>query len=320
MSEQNTSMQVPEHIAKRIQQRQQEGTQKSSVMSAIVQSEGPSFPRISTRASRFRLVEEGVETVVGINLDVAIVGANPKVSKSFYGRPYDPNATDLRPDCFSHDGVRPDPSVENPVHDNCASCPNNVLGSKITPSGAKSKLCADQRHLAVVPAADPSGKVYGLTVPVSGMKALREYFKHLNNYGVMPEEVVTQLGFDDTATFPKLTFKYKGFLPNKALPRIEALSESDEVKVAVRMLPPSAAPALQKPETTESAPEPKPQSEPEAKPEPVSDPEAEAYEEEEAKPAAAASGVKPKAKKKDAEEPAQEVSNLEQALDNMFDE
>ncbi len=236
---------VPAHIAARIAARQQAGT-KSTVASAIV-NDGPNIPRISIRAGRYRLVEDGVETTVGVTLDTIIVGANPRVSKVFYGKAFDASASDVRPDCWSNDGLRADASIEKPVHTGCADCPNNVLGSKILPSGAKSKLCSDQRHLAVVPAADPT-KVYSLTVPVSGMKSLREYFKELGNYGVGPEEAITQLGFDDAASYPKITFSQKGYVPEKAIERIDTLLTSDQVKVATRQLnATSAGPALAAP-------------------------------------------------------------------------
>jgi hypothetical protein len=227
---------VPAHIAARIAARQQSGT-KSAIASAIVK-EGSNIPRISIRAGRYRLVEDGVETTVGVNLDTIIVGANPHVSKVFYGKVFDAAATDVRPDCWSNDGLKPDVSVDKPVSDACGTCPHNELGSKILPSGQKSKMCADQRHLAVVPAADPT-KVYSLTVPVSGMKALREYFKELGNYGIDPEMAVTELGFDDAASYPKITFKQKGFVPEKAEARIDALLNSDVVKVATRQLAPN---------------------------------------------------------------------------------
>lgn len=249
--------QVPAHIAARIAARQQAGT-KSAVASAIVSDGGPSIPRISIRAGRYRLNEDGVETTVGVNLDTIIVGANPRVSKVFYGKVFDASADNVRPDCWSNDGLKPDASVTAPVHSACADCPHNVLGSKILPSGAKSKLCADQRHLAVVAAADPS-KVYSLTVPVSGMKALREYFKELGNYGIAPEEVVTELGFDDQASFPKITFKQKGYVPEKAISRVDNLLTSDGVKIATRqMAPTNAGPALSAPPVAQSIEAPKP--------------------------------------------------------------
>jgi len=229
----SNALTVPSYIAARIANRK--GQEKSPITAAILSDSLYNYPKISIRAGRYRLVEDGVETPVGVTLDVIIVGANPRVSKVFYNKPYDGNADGIRPDCFSNDGIRPDPSVLSPVHANCADCPNNVLGSKITPSGAKSKLCNDQRHMAVVPAADPT-KVYGLTVPVSAMKALREYFKDLNNYGINPEEVITELGFDDNASYPKMTFKLKGFVPEKYLEQIEAITQSEEVKVATRVI------------------------------------------------------------------------------------
>lgn len=230
---------VPAHIASRIAARQAAGNGKSDAMKAIL-GDGPSFPKISIRAGRYRLVEDGVETPVGITLDVIVVGVNPRTSKVFYAKAYDQSAEGLRPDCFSNDGITPDASVTAPVAKGCAGCPNNVLGSKVLPSGAKSKMCGDQRHMAVIAAADPS-KVYGLTIPVSGMKALREYFKELDNFGINPEEVITELGFDDTASYPKVVFKQKGYVPEKSVSHIDSIVQSDDVKVAVRLMAPTGS-------------------------------------------------------------------------------
>lgn len=252
-----TQMVVPAHIAARAAARNAANQGKSAVAQAILGDGGFQFPKISIRAGRYRLVEDGVETPVGISLDVIIVGANPRVSKIFYSKPYDGNAEGVRPDCSSNDGIRPDASVQSPVHDNCADCPNNVLGSKILPSGQKSKLCADQRHLAVVPAADPN-KVYALTIPVSAMKSLREYFKDLNNYGVNPEEAITELGFDESASYPKIVFKHKGYVPEKALGRIDELTQCEETKVAIRLAAPTGQRQLAAPVDEEEAPTPAP--------------------------------------------------------------
>ena len=290
---------VPAHIAARIAARQQAGT-KSTVASAIVGNDGVSFPRISIRAGRYRLSEDGVETTVGVTLDTIIVGANPRVSKVFYAKAFDASADNIRPDCGSNDGVKPDANFESPVHTACADCPNNVLGSKVLPSGAKSKMCADQRHLAVVAAADPS-KVYSLTVPVSGMKSLREYFKDLGNYGIGPEEVITELGFDDAASYPKITFKQKGYVPEKAISRVDTLVGSDSVKVATRQLAPQAAAAALAAPTQKAAIAP-----------PVVD---DAYEEETPAPIAA-----PVKTAKPVVAPVKASDELAAKLDSLFDE
>jgi hypothetical protein len=218
----------------------------------------------------------------------------------FYAKAFDASAENIRPDCWSNDGLKADASIDAPVHNQCADCPNNVLGSKILPSGAKSKMCADQRHLAVVAAADPT-KVYSLTVPVSGMKALREYFKDLGNYGIGPEEVVTELGFDDAASFPKITFKQKGYVPEKAITRVDTLLVSDSVKVATRQIAPKdAGPALAAPVTKTAIAAPA-----------VDD----AYEEEAPAPVVAAT---PKAKPTVA--PVKASDELAAKLDSLFDE
>ena len=293
---------IPAHIAARIAGRKASGA-KSAIAQAIL-GDSMQFPRISVRAGRYRLVEEGVETPVGITLDVIVVGANPKVSKIFYSKAYDQAADNVRPDCSSTNGTTPDANIENPVSPGCANCPNNVLGSKITPSGAKSKLCADQRHIAVIAAADPN-KVYGLTVPVSGMKGLREYLKELDNFGTAPEEVITELGFDEQASFPKITFKRKGYVPDKFLGKIDGIVGSDDVKIAVRLMAPTGAPSS----TGLAAP-----------PAPAAIAVDDAYEEQ-AAPAPAPAPAAAKAEKaKPVVTPVKSSSELEAKLDNLFSE
>lgn len=299
---------VPAHIAARIAARQAAGG-KSEAMKAILGDGSASFPKISIRAGRYRLVENGVETPVGITLDAIIVGANPRTSKVFYAKAYDQSADNVRPDCFSNDGIKPDASVTAPVSQGCANCPNNVLGSKILPSGAKSKMCNDQRHMAVIAAADP-GKVYALTIPVSGMKALREYYKDLDNYGLNPEEVITELGFDDTASYPKITFSRKGYVPEKHIERITGITSSDDVKVAVRLMAPTAStsPAIAAPANNAALAAP---AAPKAAP--VDD----AYEDE--APPATPAPVSA-AKEKPVAAPVKPSSALENEIDNLFGE
>jgi hypothetical protein len=226
MSTAVTTTQVPAHIAALVAARKNEPSH-SQAMDAILQGNKFPYPKVSIKAGRYRLVHDGQETIVGIELPVVIVRINPNNSKVFYSRPYDPNATDARPDCFSNDGLAPDPSVTAPVSKSCTTCPNNVLGSKITPSGAKSKICGDQRHIAVVPAADPT-VVYALSIPVSGLKGLKEYMRELQNFGFTPEWVVTHLGFDPSTSFPKVTYQRGAFLSQKAIDKVKTLIAENE--------------------------------------------------------------------------------------------
>jgi hypothetical protein len=300
-------MQVPEHIAKRIAERKANNV-TSAIADALAGFSSP--PRISIRGSKYRLVENGVETVVGPELDVVIVGVNPHTSKVFFANEYDPNADEVRPDCSSANGKTPDADIEFPVCASCSQCPNNVLGSKITQQGSKSKKCGDTRYIAVVPAADPK-KVYSMNVSVMAMKPLRVYVQSLGNYGIIPEEVVTHLGFDDDASYPLVTFTKGNFLPEAALAEIEKIQAMPEVAAATRTdvkaaeLPaPSSTPAIEAPANN-------------------------VVEMEDAKPAAPAkvkarTAPKKKAadKKPAVDEPVAEsngeITELESALDNIF--
>lgn len=237
MSDNTQVAQIPAHIMARIQARQ---GAKSALLDAVVS--GASYPKISIRAARFRLIDDGVETMVGTELDVVFVAVNPRVSKIYYDKPFTGDTDDKTPPaCFSDDGINPDSSVTTPVNPDCATCAKNVRGSRVTPSGANSKACGDVRYVGVVCAADPT-KVYGLTIPVSAMKAFRVYFKELSQFGLVPEEVITTLGFDAEASFPKITFKHKGYVPEKHLASLASLGVSTEAAQVIRLT--NTTPAL----------------------------------------------------------------------------
>ena len=202
------NIQIPSYLATRVGQ-----------PSALAQSiaggigGGEAFPRISIKGSRFRIVEGGNETVLDTTtLDVVIVGANPRLSKTWYAKTWTPDSEPSSPDCFSLNGISPDAASTDPQNDLCASCPQNAWGSKITPQGKQVKACADQKRLAVVAADDASGPVYLLQVTPAALKDLNAYQKELSIRGIAPEIVRTRIGFDTDASFPKLKFGFGGFL------------------------------------------------------------------------------------------------------------
>ena len=220
------NIQVPAHLAGRV-----------GVPSVLAQSltgglsSGQSFPRISIKASRFRIVEGDTETVLdSTSLDVVIVGANPRLSKTWYAKQWDKDAEPTGPDCFSLDGIGPDPESTDPQNDLCASCPQNAWGSKVTPSGQQIKACADQKRLAVVAADDASGPVYLLSVTPAALKGLNQYQKELSVRGIPPEIVKTRVSFDTDASFPKLKFTFGGFLDADVQEVVDGLFGTEQVK------------------------------------------------------------------------------------------
>src|SRR5205823_1069422 len=93
---------------------------------------------------------------------------------------------------------------------NCASCQHNVWGSKITLQGTKTKACADLRRLALIPERDMECKTWGapllLRIPAASLQKLSEYARTTLS-GTPYSAVVTRIGFDVDAAFPKLTFQ-----------------------------------------------------------------------------------------------------------------
>jgi hypothetical protein len=221
-----SNIQVPAHVAARIGKPSALSQSLSGGLGA-----GESVPRISIKGSRFRIVEDGTETVLEqTTLDTVIVGANPRLSKNYYAKAWDADAEPSGPDCFSMDGVHPDPSVAKPENNLCASCPKNAWGSKIGPQGQQLKDCADQKRLAVVSADDPQGAVYLLQVTPAALKGLKQFQKELERRGIPPETVKTRITFDTNASFPKLVFKFGGFLDADTQAIVDPLFDSPEVR------------------------------------------------------------------------------------------
>lgn len=238
------NIQVPAHLAGRIGVPSALGAALTGGLSS-----GNSFPRISIKGARFRIVEGDTETVLdSTTIDVVIVGANPRLSKTWYAKPWTPDSEPQAPDCFSLDGIGPDPEATDPQNDLCASCPQNAWGSKVTPQGQPIKACADQKRLAVVAADDPSGPIYLLSVTPAALKGLNQYQKELSVRGIPPEIVKTRVSFDTDASFPKLKFTFGGFLDADTQQVVDGLFGSEQVKEITGETPstPAAVPQIAK--------------------------------------------------------------------------
>lgn len=254
-----TNIQVPSHLASKVGQ---PSALSQSISSGIAQ--GQAFPRISIKGSRFRIVEDGTETVLDTtSLDVVIVGANPKLSKTFYAKAWDKDAEPTAPDCYSLDGIKPHPESESPQNDLCAQCPHNAWGSKIGPQGQQLKACTDQKRLAIVAADDPDGPVYLLQVTPAALKGLNIYHKELSMRGIPAEIVKTKIGFDTDASFPKLKFSFGGFLDEDTYATVEPLFGADNVLEITGERQPEMAPAPTQPRKAAVKAKPAPEPEPE---------------------------------------------------------
>jgi len=236
------------------------------------------FGIISFRGRVWRVKYKGEEHVITDDsgeprpsLEVVLLKASKAVSKQFYAKQYEEGDA-AEPDCWSADGIVPDPSVMNPVSTSCATCPNNVFGSKITDTGSKAKACSDIRRVAVVPYPDIKNEAFGgpmlLRVPPSGLTEMAAMATKLKASGIPYYGVVVKLSFDLDASYPKLKFTpLRAITDTAEAQTIMELRNSPEVDYIIN--PPSVAPAATTTASPAQSPQPTPQAEAGSPPDPV---------------------------------------------------
>jgi len=229
---------IPAHLANRVGQ----PSALAESMSGGIAS-GAEFPRISIKGARFRTIEGGVEEVLpDTSLEVIVVGANPGISKAWYATAWNPDSEPSAPDCFTMNGIVPDPDSSQPQNDLCASCPQNAWGSRITQQGTEIKACSDKKRLAIVAATDPTGPVYLLEVTPAALSGLNVYNRELKTRHIPPDIIKTIISFDTKASFPKLTFGFGGYIDTEVQPIIEKLFGSDKVNEIIGFNPSASPP------------------------------------------------------------------------------
>jgi hypothetical protein len=193
-----------------------------------------STPRLSLRGKIFRFMEGQDEVLKSRDpVNVFIVGVEPGpglFTKTFYAKAYSgADSAGEPPDCSSADGVRPDPWLQQPIHHECKSCPKNQFGSATSRKGRPSKACHDSKRLYIsrtdaAVAEQPLNErtLYLSQVPVSSLRSLADYGKSIQEMGVEPWMVQTQLSMDEDSEFPELAFKVNGFIEEKQVEPMKA--------------------------------------------------------------------------------------------------
>lgn len=168
--------------------------------------------RISIKGGVFRLMSDGKEiaSIDERHLDVVVVNAAPKVSRTFYMGKFE-EGTASAPDCWSADGETPNATSANKQASSCATCPQNIAGS----GDGTSRACRYSQRLAVVLANNIEGDVMQLSLPAQSIfgkeegdnRPLQAYARYMAAQGAGADMVVTRLKFDTRAAVPKLFFK-----------------------------------------------------------------------------------------------------------------
>jgi len=182
---------------------------------------GEGFGVLSYRGKVWRLKYKGEEHVLTnaddepvTKLRVVLLRANKEYSKIYYKKSYT-EGDDAAPDCFSTNGITPDASIQEPPSAKCESCPMNIWGSRINENGNKTKACQDSRRMAVLLAHEglnvTTDEPVLLRVPAASLGELKTYSDGMAKAGISLWKVITQVGFDVEAAYPRLKFTAFGW-------------------------------------------------------------------------------------------------------------
>ena len=207
---------------------------------ALMGSGGAGSKRISIEGGVWRLLVNGKEIAQKEerNLNVVIVAASSKVSRTYYAGVYKKGVS-APPDCWSANGDYPDKSVEEPQATGCANCPQNVKGS----GQGEGRACRFSQRIAVVLENDIAGDVFQLVLPSTsifgegeaGKWPLQMYAKMIGAKGVPITAVVTEMRFDTASSTPKITFKPVRFLESNEIATAIEQGKSTEAIKAITM-------------------------------------------------------------------------------------
>jgi hypothetical protein len=282
---------------------------KASVLgNQLATGGGASFPSISIKGKVFHIrrgdsnvliTQPGDDEAPASSIEVVILNGNPGTAKVWYAQGY-AEGSDTKPTCYSNDGTKPAADATEAQNTDCATCPKNVWGSRISETGAKGRECGDSKRLAIATLNAVEDAML-IRVPAGSLKTFNEYLKFLDTRGVSNyQAVVTKIGFDYSVAHPALTFKAVGYLDEATFARVTTMVESDLVGNIIGTKTSSEPKGLGEPPAHATAkieaPKAAPKAEPEMQPEPK---------------AAAA----PKAEKK----AAVVVENMEEGLDAALD-
>lgn len=167
------------------------------------------------------------------SVEVVVVKASANISKIWYEQGY-VEGSNAAPDCFSNNGIVPEPTSAKKQCDTCALCPHNQWGSRITPAGKSGKSCADSKRIAVVPMGDIDNEAYGgpmlLRVPAASLQDLAGFGQKMQQMGYPYFSIATKIAFDPQESYPKFVFSAIRPLSDEEGKKIIGLRDSHTVQ------------------------------------------------------------------------------------------
>lgn len=179
---------------------------------------GGGFGIISYRGKVWRTKHRGEEQAMmredgtgpKASIQVVVVRSATNLSKIFFEQGY-VEGSNQAPDCFSTNGIVPDPAANKKQARACGGCPKNAWGSRVSESGKQGKACGDSKRLAVVPAADLKNEAMGgpmlLRVPAASLQDMVTFTNMMFQQGFKYDTFVMDISFDINDAYPKFVFK-----------------------------------------------------------------------------------------------------------------
>lgn len=199
---------------------------------------------ISIKGGVWRMMVGGEEVAKNEEraMNFVIIASGKGVTRTFYADKYE-EGKDIKPACWSAEGVVPNEEVPNPQAKSCATCPQNIEGS----GEGKSRACRFSKRLAVSLENDISGNIYRMSVPsksyfgrADGEKMpLQAFGKFLAGHGIPITGIVTEARFDTAEAVPVLKFRAVRPLTQDEWSQAKLQSQTEEAKQAVdfKMVP-----------------------------------------------------------------------------------
>jgi len=217
--------------------------------------------QISIKGGVWRMVVGGEEVAKNEEraMNFVVIASGKGVTRTFYADKYE-EGKDIKPACWSAEGVVPNEEVANPQSKTCASCPQNIEGS----GDGKARACRYSKRLAVALENDIGGNIYRLSVPAKsyfgraeGEKMpLQAFGKFLSGHGIPITGIVTEARFDTAEAVPVLKFRAVRPLSKEEWELGKAQSQTEDARQAIelKMVPSKAEgmPAL--PQSFKEAP------------------------------------------------------------------
>ena len=219
--------------------------------------------QISIKGGVWRMVVGGEEVAKNEDraMNFVVIASGKGVTRTFYADKYE-EGKDIKPSCWSAEGVVPNEEVTSPQSKSCATCPQNIEGS----GDGKARACRYSKRLAVALENDIGGNIYRLSVPAKsyfgraeGEKMpLQAFGKFLSGHGIPITGIVTEARFDTAEAVPVLKFRAVRPLSQEEWELGKAQSQTEDARQAIdfKMVPSKsgAMPAL--PQAFKDAPVP----------------------------------------------------------------